>query len=94
MGGREPVGGRAEPSQDGGRARGSFAAAEGTARISRQVEDDSGTSRALSGREARLRPVPGAEGAPPVAFSGMRAQELRLKSAQQGKGDSEGIGTD
>lgn len=36
----------------------------------------------------------GAEAATPVAFSGVRAQELRLEFAQQGKGDSEGTGTD
>ncbi|XP_017895352.1 PREDICTED: laforin-like [Capra hircus] len=35
----------------------------------RQVGDGGGTSRALTGREPRLRPVRGAEAAPPVAFS-------------------------
>lgn len=93
-GGREPVGGRAHPSQPRKKEGGSFAATEGTARISRQVEDGSRTSRALSELEARLRPVRGAEAAPPVAFSGVRAPDLLLlDSAQQGKGDSEEIGT-
>lgn len=49
-----------------------------------------GTSRALSGGEPRLRPVPGAEAAPPGAFSWERAQQLRLESAHQGRGDSKG----
>lgn len=93
-GGRERVGGRAELNRAGEQGGASSAAAETgrTARISRQVEDRGGTSRAFL--EARLRPVQGTEAILPVAFSGVHAQDLRLEYAHQKRGDSGRMRTD
>lgn len=83
--GRRGAGARGEVTGAGGEERaGPPPSPEGKAWLSRQVEDAGGTSRALCGREARLRPVQGAEAAPPAAFSkgacaGARGRHLPSK---------------